>query len=90
MRFCVENLLRNMTLTLGGVDIVHLYRIPGTVNHKYATDFKVSGMQGDGTVYRKREFVKFLEDVDISTRKMADEGDIEYIQYDLDTVLSEL
>lgn len=72
-----------------GVDIVHLYRIPGTVNHKYATDFKVSGMKGDGTVYRKREFVKFLEDVDISTRKMADEGDIEYIQYDLDTVLSE-
>ena len=72
-----------------GVDIVHLYRIPGTVNHKYATDFKVSGMKGDGTVYRKRDFVKFLEDVDISTRKVVTDEEIEEINADLDAVLEE-
>lgn len=72
-----------------GVDIVHLYRIPGTVNHKYATDFKVSGMQGDGTVYRKRDFMKFLEDVDISKRTVVIDEEIEEINADLDSVLEE-
>lgn len=44
-------------------DVVHFYRIPSTYNHKYASTFKVSGMQGEGTVYRKREFIKALKDV---------------------------
>lgn len=72
-----------------GVDIVHLYRIPSTVNHKYATDFKVSGLQGEGTVYRKRDFMKYLEDVDISSRAVVEHGDIEYLNLDLDAVLEE-
>lgn len=72
-----------------GVDIVHLYRIPSTVNHKYATDFKVSGLQGEGTVYRKRDFVKHLEDVDITSRAVVENEDIEYLNLDLDAVLEE-
>lgn len=72
-----------------GVDIVHLYRIPSTVNHKYATDFKVSGLQGEGTVYRKRDFMKHLEDVDISSRAVVEHEDIEYLNIDLDAVLEE-
>lgn len=72
-----------------GVDIVHLYRIPSTVNHKYATDFKVSGLQGEGTVYRKRDFVKHLEDVDISSRAVVENEEIEYLNLDLDAVLEE-
>lgn len=72
-----------------GVDIVHLYRIPSTVNHKYATDFKVSGLQGEGTVYRKRDFVKHLEDVDIISRAVVEHEDIEYLNLDLDAVLEE-
>lgn len=72
-----------------GVDIVHLYRIPSTVNHKYATDFKVSGLQGEGTVYRKRDFVKHLEDVDITSRAVVEHEDIEYLNLDLDAVLEE-
>ena len=72
-----------------GVDIVHLYRIPGTVNHKYATDFKVSGMMGEGTVYRKRDFMKHLEDVDISKSTLVKDEEIETIDADLDNVLDE-
>lgn len=72
-----------------GVDIVHLYRIPSTVNHKYATDFKVSGLQGEGTVYRKRDFMKHLEDVDISSRAVVEHEEIEYHNLDLDAVLEE-
>lgn len=72
-----------------GVDIVHLYRIPSTVNHKYATDFKVSGLQGEGTVYRKRDFMKHLEDVDITSRAVVENEDIEYLNLDLDAVLEE-
>lgn len=72
-----------------GVDIVHLYRIPSTVNHKYATDFKVSCLQGEGTVYRKRDFMKHLEDVDISSRAVVEHEDIEYLNLDLDAVLEE-
>ena len=72
-----------------GVDIVHLYRIPSTVNHKYATDFKVSGLQGEGTVYRKRDFMKHLEDVDITSRTVVENEEIEYVNFDLDAVLEE-
>lgn len=72
-----------------GVDIVHLYRIPSTVNHKYATDFKVSGLQGEGTVYRKRDFMKHLEDVDISSRAVVENEEIKYLNLDLDAVLEE-
>lgn len=70
-----------------GVDIVHLYRIPGSVNHKYATDFKVSGMKGEGTVYRKRDFMKALEDVDIAKSSIVSSDPIEFKLYDLDVLL---
>ena len=72
-----------------GVDIVHLYRIPGTVNHKYATDFKVSGMMGEGTVYRKRDFVKHLEDVEIRKSTIVGDEEIKTINADLDNILDE-
>ncbi len=51
---------------------MHLYRIPGTCNHKYASTFKVSGMQGKGTVYRKRDIIKHLKDVDITKSVVVD------------------
>lgn len=72
-----------------GVDIVHLYRIPGSINHKYATDFKVSGLQGEGTVYRKRDFVKHLEDVDITKNAVVDNEEIKTISANLDDILEE-
>lgn len=42
-------------------DIVHLYRIPTTINHKYATPQKVSKAKGDGTVYRRKDIYEILE-----------------------------
>ena len=42
-------------------DIVHLYRIPTTVNHKYATPQEVSEPKGDGTVYRRQDIYEILE-----------------------------
>lgn len=42
-------------------DIVHLYRIPTTVNHKYATPQEVSEPKGDGTVYRRQDIFEILE-----------------------------
>ena len=72
-----------------GSDIVHLYRIPGTRNHKYASTFNVSGMQGKGTVYRKREIIKHLKDVDITTSVVTDNEPIEYKEYDLEELLLE-
>lgn len=72
-----------------GSDIVHLYRIPGTCNHKYASTFKVSGMQGKGTVYRKREIIKHLKDVDITESTIVNNEPIEYKEYDLEELLLE-
>lgn len=72
-----------------GVDIVHLYRIPGSINHKYASDFKVSGLQGEGTVYRKRDFVKFLEDIDITKNAIVENEEIKTISANLDDILEE-
>lgn len=42
-------------------DLVHLYRIPSTVNHKYATPQKVSEPMGDGTVYRRQDIYEIVE-----------------------------
>lgn len=42
-------------------DIVHLYRIPTTINHKYATPQEVSESIGDGTVYRRQDIFEILE-----------------------------
>lgn len=42
-------------------DIVHLYRIPTTVNHKYATPQEVSEPKGDGVVYRRQDIFEILE-----------------------------
>ena len=72
-----------------GADIVHFYRIPGTRNHKYASTFSVSGMQGKGTVYRKRDIIKHLKDVDITTSVVTDDEPIEYKEYDLEELLLE-
>lgn len=70
-----------------GSDIVHFYRIPSTRNHKYASTFKVSGLQGKGTVYRKRDIIKRLEDVYITTSVVTDNEPIEYKEFDLDELL---
>lgn len=42
-------------------DIVHLYRIPTTINHKYATPQEVSEPKGDGVVYRRQDIYEILE-----------------------------
>lgn len=42
-------------------DIVHLYRIPTTINHKYSTPQQVSEPKGKGTVYRRQDIFKILE-----------------------------
>lgn len=42
-------------------DLVHLYRIPTTINHKYATPQNVSDIIGNGKVYRKKEIFEHLE-----------------------------
>ena len=42
-------------------DIVHLYRIPTTINHKYATPQEVSEPKGDGVVYRRQDIFEILE-----------------------------
>lgn len=42
-------------------DIVHLYRIPTTINHKYATPQDVSEPKGDGVVYRRQDIFEILE-----------------------------
>lgn len=70
-----------------GSDIVHFYRIPSTRNHKYASTFNVSVMQGKGTVYRKRDIMKRLEDVDITTSVVTNNEHIEYKEFDLDELL---
>lgn len=70
-----------------GSDIVHFYRIPSTRNHKYASTFKVSGLQGKGTVYRKRDIMKRLEDVDITTSVVTNNEPIEYKEFDLEELL---
>ena len=70
-------------------DVVHFYRVPSTYNHKYASTFKVSGMQGQGTVYRKKEFMKALKNVvppvfiggDIATEE------IPTVRYDLEDLV---
>ena len=70
-------------------DVVHFYRVPSTYNHKYASTFKVSGMQGQGTVYRKKEFIKALKNVvppvfiggDIATEE------IPTVRYDLEDLV---
>lgn len=72
-----------------GSDIVHLYRIPGTCNHKYASTFPISGMKGKGTVYRKRDIIKHLKDVDITKSVVVDNEPIEYKEYDLEELLLE-
>ena len=72
-----------------GSDIVHLYRIPGTYNHKYASTFPVSSMKGKGTVYRKRDIIKHLKDVDITKSVVVDNEPIEYKEYDLEELLLE-
>lgn len=41
-------------------DIVHLYRIPTTINHKYATPQHVSDIQGEGVVYRRQDIFEIL------------------------------
>lgn len=72
-----------------GSDIVHFYRIPSTRNHKYASVFPVSGMKGEGKVYRKRDIIKHLKDVDITTSVVTDNEPIEYKEYDLEELLLE-
>lgn len=69
-------------------DIVHFYRIPLTVNHKYKSDFKVSGMKGTGTIYRKSELIKKLGSVKVVQVNSAIAGDkIPVKRYDLDNLL---
>ena len=46
-------------------------------------------MQGKGTVYRKRDIIKHLKDVDITESIVVDNEPIEYKEYDLEELLLE-
>lgn len=84
-----KKLIKKYNFDPCGSDIVHFYRIPSTKNHKYASTFSVSGMQGKGTVYRKRDIIKHLKDVDITTSVVTENEPIEYKEYDLEELLLE-
>lgn len=73
-----------------GADIVHYYRIPLTFNNKYKSQFKVSDMHGEGTVYRKRDIMKHLKDVELKVfvANFEDEP-IDEVYYDLENLLVE-
>lgn len=67
-------------------DIVHFYRVPMSINHKYKTDFKVSDLQGDGKVYRKSEFVKFLgktKTTELQNTAVTSDSEIAYKEFPL-------
>lgn len=84
-----KKLIKKYNFDPCGSDIIHFYRIPGTCNHKYASTFPVSGLKGNGTVYRKRDIEKHLKDVDITTSVVTNNEPIEYKEYDLDELLLE-
>lgn len=68
-------------------DVVHFYRIPLTINHKYKTPFKVSGLQGDGTVYRTKDLIKKLKAQEVVTIGSTVKEDIDDKRFDLDELL---
>lgn len=73
-------------------DIVHFYRIPSSKNHKYATTFNVSSLQGKGTVYRKKDFIKALSNVALNApkkpvRALKSGSGIDIKRYDLDSLI---
>lgn len=68
-------------------DIVHYYRVPQTVNHKYKTDFKVSELQGTGKVYRVKEFKDLVKNTKVTVAEEAVKGPIKTRRFDLDEIL---
>lgn len=62
-----EELKRKMIEAHGfdktGADIVHYLRIPNTYNYKYASPFRVSGILGEGTVYRKNDIINYYKKI---------------------------
>lgn len=75
-------------------DLVHLYRIPTSLNHKYATPQKVSKPKGDGTVYRRQDIFELLKISEyrekFKNRKKSKKGKkIPNKEYDIDTLYEE-
>lgn len=70
-----------------GSDVVHLYRIPGTMNHKYKTPYNVSHLQGEGTVYRKKDLMKHLSSDVVRVSGPVSNEKIAMKSYDLDELL---
>lgn len=69
-------------------DIVHYYRVPQTVNHKYKSDFNITGLQGEGTVFRKSEFIKRLKKFFKQAKTaVAETGEIKKRRFDLNELL---
>lgn len=73
-----------------GADIVHYYRIPGTYNNKYASQFKVGKMLGTGKVYRLKEFEKALAGVETGVMVEVSDETIKYEEQDYDEVMQRL
>lgn len=71
-------------------DIVHFYRLPQTINHKYRSKFNVSALKGSGKVYRKKEFIKHLDrlgiDLELQTVQDMQTDKIPYNNYNYDEI----
>lgn len=68
-------------------DVVHLYRLPLTKNHKYKQHFSVSEPIGDGKIYRKKRVIEKFKNVKIKKKKKIRKHKIKRINYDINELL---
>lgn len=68
-------------------DIVHLYRLPLTKNHKYKQHFDISKPIGDGRIYRKKKVIEKFKNVKIKKKKKIKKHKIKRINYDINELL---
>lgn len=68
-------------------DIVHLYRLPLTKNHKYKQHFDISEPIGDGKIYRKKKVIEKFKNVKIKKKKKIKKHKIKRINYNINELL---
>lgn len=68
-------------------DIVHLYRLPLTKNHKYKQHFDISEPIGNGKIYRKKKVIEKFKNVKIKKKKKIKKHKIKRINYDINELL---
>lgn len=68
-------------------DIVHLYRLPLTKNHKYKQHFDISEPIGDGRIYRKKKVIEKFKNVKVKKKKKVKKHKIKRINYDINELL---